>query len=381
MARLEHGALVPENFQRPGGQWAADDRGRLIESIVAGYPIGVITVWHDEPNDRELIVDGQQRMTTLSDYLQGGFHCPELHKCEYDDPDLARWIAGRTFEELAPPVQKQIRNASVNFCVLPARLSVHDRLQIFAKINQVGEPLHHHDVRLAECSASSRVDFFRLAGVPDPEHPHYQVMVQSSQEQFGLTYPWRSHADWSQWWSERYRRGQAPSEMILLAWMIRHRDVVAALIERVRSSSLTIPGFLYKDTVQAALTLICMQLAREDGASENNATSHCLPPLASMQAWFRDFEMWFVAMRKKCPRTKPGSRRKIAVFLGLAPELLPETTKLTASQWERIDLLLTGRRDEIIATFGDPGHIRGKWAGQQGYTQWMHRALTTIAAA
>lgn len=45
--------------------WAPDDAVELFRSIRAGLPIGQIVIWKDYASGRTLLVDGQQRLTTL----------------------------------------------------------------------------------------------------------------------------------------------------------------------------------------------------------------------------------------------------------------------------------------------------------------------------
>ncbi|MCG8421034.1 MAG: hypothetical protein MJE77_24190, partial [Proteobacteria bacterium] len=290
----------------------------------------------------------------------------------------------RTFAELAPDVQQQILQTIVSFTVLPPGLSIDDQVQIFAKINQIGTPLSHHDIRLALFQHSIRVDFFRLAGVTDPEHPDVRGIVHHSKSQHGLTYPWQSADAWTTWWG-RSSKGQAPSETILLAWMVRHRKIVAHLLEQIRAGTHVLPGIVSKDTVQAVLNILCAQFAYNDTECEQDSgdgtpMSPRLPSLETLQGWFREFETWFLAVRQYCPKAKPGSRRKLAVFLGLAPDVFEKAGQLKEPQWELINLLLTGKLDDITNRWSEPVQIRGKWATQLDYVNWMREILQDIAA-
>jgi uncharacterized protein with ParB-like and HNH nuclease domain len=72
------------NFQRPF-VWSQEQQSRFIESAWLGFDIGSFVVtgheWQNPLSD--LIIDGQQRLTTLGRYLNGdfsvfGFAFPEL---------------------------------------------------------------------------------------------------------------------------------------------------------------------------------------------------------------------------------------------------------------------------------------------------------------
>lgn len=76
------GRLRMPSFQRPF-RWEAADRRALIDSIYRGYPVGTLLLWknppadtevgrplaavgdHRAPGDQYLVIDGQQRLTTL----------------------------------------------------------------------------------------------------------------------------------------------------------------------------------------------------------------------------------------------------------------------------------------------------------------------------
>jgi hypothetical protein len=80
------GRLRMPSFQRPF-RWEAADRRALLDSIYRGYPVGTLLLWKNPPSDAEvgrpldeagswrspgdqyLVVDGQQRLTTLWEAL------------------------------------------------------------------------------------------------------------------------------------------------------------------------------------------------------------------------------------------------------------------------------------------------------------------------
>lgn len=80
------GRLRMPSFQRPF-RWEAGDRRALVDSIYRGYPVGTLLLWKNPPSDTEvgrpldgvdtarargdqyLVVDGQQRLTTLWEAL------------------------------------------------------------------------------------------------------------------------------------------------------------------------------------------------------------------------------------------------------------------------------------------------------------------------
>lgn len=85
LERVREGRIRMPNFQR-GLKWDGNDRRALADSVYRGYPIGTVLLWKNPPStaggrglrgvedpsesgDRFLVVDGQQRITTLWEAL------------------------------------------------------------------------------------------------------------------------------------------------------------------------------------------------------------------------------------------------------------------------------------------------------------------------
>ena len=83
LAQIDHGILVLPQFQR-GYVWKRRQVRDLMESLYKGYPIGSLLVWNTKANtsdirsggnlalgNHELLLDGQQRLTTLYGIVRG----------------------------------------------------------------------------------------------------------------------------------------------------------------------------------------------------------------------------------------------------------------------------------------------------------------------
>lgn len=76
ITNLKNGSLVPRpEFQRRL-VWTSEDKIRFIDTILRGYPFPEIYVANGETNvdtgeGTQLLVDGQQRVTTIFDYFHG----------------------------------------------------------------------------------------------------------------------------------------------------------------------------------------------------------------------------------------------------------------------------------------------------------------------
>lgn len=77
IVNVRRGGLDTQPFYQRGYIWNEDFKSKLILSITKGYPIGNITIRNlDNPNEkgaRKEVVDGQQRLTTITNFIDDEF--------------------------------------------------------------------------------------------------------------------------------------------------------------------------------------------------------------------------------------------------------------------------------------------------------------------
>jgi len=96
-----------------------------------------------EPMKRSTIrevVDGQQRIRAIFDYIKGDFTILKVHNSEF---------AGMTFEELPEEVQRDFLSYKLAVNILE-KVSDSDVLRIFARLNTYTVPLNKQELRNAE---------------------------------------------------------------------------------------------------------------------------------------------------------------------------------------------------------------------------------------
>lgn len=119
--------LTPK-FQRRA-VWSDKARSYLMDTVIRGYPISKVFMRHDvDPKTRKSlreIVDGQQRIRTILNYLQDGFKISKIHNEEY---------GGKYYSQLPDKVQRNILQYEISVDVL---LGAEDPevLSIFARLN------------------------------------------------------------------------------------------------------------------------------------------------------------------------------------------------------------------------------------------------------
>lgn len=120
----------------------------LIESMMLRIPIPAFYFF--EKNDGKfLVIDGQQRLHTIFDYLEGNFGLKGL---EY----LSEICDKKKFQNLDAKYQQRIRRTQLAINILDERSPRAVVFDIFRRVNTGGVPLNPHEMRNAICSESTR---------------------------------------------------------------------------------------------------------------------------------------------------------------------------------------------------------------------------------
>jgi len=154
MAQFEDRTYFVPDYQRDSSQWDTAKKSLFIESLI-NITVPPLIAYPDSP-DRHEIVDGQQRVTTIRDYMTGQFALASEDEAEYRD-NVGPLIQNKRFAQLEDALQRQIKRYILNIVILPPGLELGLRLEIFRRINEAGEPLSPQDLRLAVFSVQTRL--------------------------------------------------------------------------------------------------------------------------------------------------------------------------------------------------------------------------------
>lgn len=104
-------------IQRQSGQWDLAQKGLLIHSMLAGYPIPNIYVLKEDseqldekgkPVFQYYVIDGKQRLTNVLSYLNGDYALDDsIPAIRIEDETYA--IASKYFQDLEEPVQYELK--------------------------------------------------------------------------------------------------------------------------------------------------------------------------------------------------------------------------------------------------------------------------------
>jgi hypothetical protein len=220
---------IPD-YQRDSDQWAEPTKSLLVESVInnLSIPAFFFEVALEDGVEKNEVIDGQQRLTTLYDFFRNKLRLVTSEEAPYLSPNSVHY-AGKTFDELPAAYQHAFKR--YRLAVIKLRNLGDMRLEIFRRINQGGTPLSGQDLRLAYYGERSpSLALIRLAGVYDPERQASKRFLESAKTTFGVSYPWNDEAArtvWRDWWEDKdIARGQNASQMFL--W-----SVIVAQVEQL----------------------------------------------------------------------------------------------------------------------------------------------------
>lgn len=136
--REERGQLdLQPDFQR-GEVWKQAQRVALVESVLLRIPLPVIYL-SNEAEDRSLVIDGKQRLTTLFSFLRNEFALRCLR--------IMAELEGRRFRDLDTRMQRRFEDTTLTMFVLLPGAHPSLKFEIFQRLNQGGVTLNEMEIR------------------------------------------------------------------------------------------------------------------------------------------------------------------------------------------------------------------------------------------
>ena len=107
---IKEGLLQIPDYQRDSDQWDEQTKSLLVESVInnLSVPAFFFEVILDEGGRAHEVIDGQQRLTTLSKYYKGEFALVGSEDAPYISPNSIHY-AGKKFEDLPMAYQQAFK--------------------------------------------------------------------------------------------------------------------------------------------------------------------------------------------------------------------------------------------------------------------------------
>ena len=146
------GDIVVPEFQR-NFVWTMQQSSLLIESFLMGLPVPQVFFYVDE-NNRNLVIDGLQRIMSLVYYMDGYFGDETIH----GKKQVFRLVglndkspfAKKTFADLDEPAQRKLRSSvlrAINIRQMNPKGERTSVYHIFERLNTGGTPLTPQEIR------------------------------------------------------------------------------------------------------------------------------------------------------------------------------------------------------------------------------------------
>lgn len=146
--RLTTKAIEIPKFQR-GFVWTLPQSSRFIESLLLGLPVPAVFLSKHPSTQRLLVIDGQQRLTSLMYYYDGLFRSGANSK-EFILRGVSKDLEGKTYKTLSDEDRRRLDDSLLHAIIVNQVDPEDDQTglySIFERINTGGTPLQPQEIR------------------------------------------------------------------------------------------------------------------------------------------------------------------------------------------------------------------------------------------
>jgi hypothetical protein len=169
--------IVQPDFQRQF-VWDAIKASRLIESALLEIPLPVIYI-SEEPDGKEYLIDGQQRLTSFFSYIDNAFpDTPDNKDFKLTGLKVLTELNGKLFKDLTDEIQDKIRYCHIRIITFKKESHPDLKFEVFERLNTGSVSLNDQELR--NCiyrgsynqllrDLSKNKDFAYLLGLKQPD--------------------------------------------------------------------------------------------------------------------------------------------------------------------------------------------------------------------
>lgn len=383
MNDLRDGGIRIPDYQRDSDQWSDETKSLLVESVINNLSIPALffEVMVENGVERNDVIDGQQRLTTLFDFFENRFPLVGSDAAPYLSPNSIHY-AGKRFSELPEAYRSAFRK--YRLAVIKLRNLGEMRLEVFRRINQGGTPLSGQDIRLAYYGEQSpSLAFIRIAGIYDIERRAAQRFLSSAKTRWGLDYPWSNPAAqeaWSDWWLDKeIAHGQTSSETLLWSMIAAEYQAVDAILGN--AAALQKLGTRFNKGIDEVLDVYCAQLRWQD--VNHDALPVVLTYDAIRQRFFPHFErMIALLLGRNGPSLPVTKHRLVATAIGASFAAGVDLVTLGEDQWTDLVEFVRAPTETASRLGMEWPQSKGRWDGNKGHRvqfETAHKLVARIA--
>lgn len=170
-------------FQR-GFVWTKPQMDKFVESLLLGYPIpGIMLVL--QADKRYLVLDGQQRLTTLRLFYDGIYDGKE-----FTLQNVAQDFKGLTYRNLPVDLRRTLDDTFIQATIVKtdgSKDSYEAIYQVFERLNSGGTQLTAHEIRIALypgpfvdvlAQLNAEPNWRRIYGPPSPRLRDHELLLR-----------------------------------------------------------------------------------------------------------------------------------------------------------------------------------------------------------
>lgn len=382
VGRMKGGEVYIPDYQRDSDQWDERKKSLFIESLLNNLTIPAFFLCQQE-DYRSEVVDGQQRLTTILDFMTDKFHLSKDESIDYLLPQAVKY-RGKKFSDLDDTLQRIFKLYPLTIIKLPRSMPLSIKLEVFRRINEGGTPLTGQDIRLAYYSESKTVTFIRLCGIHADSESSKRMIEAADKRK--LSNPWldfpEAQETWYDWWSGRAQaKGQTPSLMFLWYLICLERKKLDNLLKTPGGNQHL--GIVFRGTTEEVLDIYCAQLKDQESPPENNNEFVSNLKVIS-QEYFPPFAEWVKEILSHgLTGISVDTYKQLALFIAGAVELKVAPKNLSSNQWVLIGNFLRRPRQaskDILKVDDGYPEPKGRWLGKRGQNEQCKKVVEIVKA-